>query len=619
LVLLLLILVLLPIPWLGTLATRLQQILAGYLGDSYVLLISPVRAEAIVTRVRRDFEWLAAKCKTVAIVAHSQGAAVSYLMLQKGISSEFQSRQVLLCTFGSGLSKLESARAIQEQWTTGYWPILGFFIAALCSTFLFLRISTSTITSALVWIALAVSIGVIFVSLRRIYKSSKLPADDYAPLKRFGKETIWMDYYASRDPVPNGRLFDDTPDYFTKDNGRSTEVYNNAWFLTDHSTYWKNRDGFVGAITCAVGELAENLAPERFGRLRPLDAVRIELAMCRRRWRVGWLAWTRRVAAAAAAVLIFMRWDDLDEFGKFLRSEIDMVNQTPFSFTIAPLLPFYNYASLRITGILGVTVAVMIAYYTLRMVWKFWEVRDVRLFFLRSRYDLTGSAVFLLMGSGWLALAVGVALGWTPPLPKLELAQLVGDLVTAILLPPVIIGGVYMLSGIILSNIIEFARLLETIAELLVTFARRQAAWLISYAFHLRAACYNRQMAFDAILIRSYVFCLAVGALILWYQFASPAATSDVKGNVALLVAVMVCVVGWSKLPAWLRARGGVGHPATALEILASDAERDRVKALLEACRVVNSNDQSVREALEKVAKKPKATKYAGRPTVAGR
>jgi hypothetical protein len=63
-VVLLLLLALLPIPWMREIVLRLQVLIAAFLGDSYVLLISPVRSTAIVTRVQRAFDWVAAQCRT---------------------------------------------------------------------------------------------------------------------------------------------------------------------------------------------------------------------------------------------------------------------------------------------------------------------------------------------------------------------------------------------------------------------------------------------------------------------------------------------------------------------------------------------------------------------------
>ena len=70
-------LALLPIAALRTFASAVQRLLTATLGDSYVLVTSPVRTAAILSGLRRDLEWLAPQCDKIAIVAHSQGAALT--------------------------------------------------------------------------------------------------------------------------------------------------------------------------------------------------------------------------------------------------------------------------------------------------------------------------------------------------------------------------------------------------------------------------------------------------------------------------------------------------------------------------------------------------------------
>lgn len=130
LVLLLLGLSLIPLPGIGALALRLQALIAAFLGDSYVFLISPVRAAAIVARVRHALTWLAAHCRSVAVVAHSQGGAVAHKALQNHTLATLNLDQVLLVTFGSGLGKLDQLeRAVndirQRIELRGYWPLAG--------------------------------------------------------------------------------------------------------------------------------------------------------------------------------------------------------------------------------------------------------------------------------------------------------------------------------------------------------------------------------------------------------------------------------------------------------------------------------------------------------------
>ena len=113
----------LPLPYVGTLVAAAQRGLANTVGDSYVLVGNPISGEVIYSRLLRDLKWLHDNgCQRVAVVAHSQGAAVAHRVI-KSHSSKPEVEQVeLLVTLGQGLSKLNSiahsggAEAIAYMW-----------------------------------------------------------------------------------------------------------------------------------------------------------------------------------------------------------------------------------------------------------------------------------------------------------------------------------------------------------------------------------------------------------------------------------------------------------------------------------------------------------------------
>ena len=88
-------------------ALNLQRTLAQTLGDSFLFTANPVVEAAVVTRVQRDLLWLAERSRRVVLVAHSQGAAVSYRALQ-GLVRARQLPSVVteFVSYGSGLRKL---------------------------------------------------------------------------------------------------------------------------------------------------------------------------------------------------------------------------------------------------------------------------------------------------------------------------------------------------------------------------------------------------------------------------------------------------------------------------------------------------------------------------------
>ncbi|MHC2292870.1 hypothetical protein [Bradyrhizobium barranii] len=94
----------------------------------------------------------------------------------------------------------------------------------------------------------------------------------------------WIDMYASADPVPYGPTrIKETPAEVT-----SVQVWNRGAFLSDHTTYWDNLDGFVLRVARMCAETAESSWQ---GKLPP--ATQTAWLDRRAEWRVGLLWWTR--------------------------------------------------------------------------------------------------------------------------------------------------------------------------------------------------------------------------------------------------------------------------------------------------------------------------------------
>lgn len=108
-------------------AEWVQRLMSGYVGDSFVLVANDVAAAAIRERVRTDLEWLAARCKRVVILAHSQGAAIAHDLLRRNPTAPCQT----LFTFGSGLRKLWEIRQAKEYRAFGLvlFAIVGTWVA----------------------------------------------------------------------------------------------------------------------------------------------------------------------------------------------------------------------------------------------------------------------------------------------------------------------------------------------------------------------------------------------------------------------------------------------------------------------------------------------------------
>jgi hypothetical protein len=84
--------------------------LAGVVGDAYVQLRSPVPRVAFEQATLRALRWLRPQCRRLAVVAHSQGAAIAHRTLQRSDAP----RAELLITVGSGITKLEALRYFER-------------------------------------------------------------------------------------------------------------------------------------------------------------------------------------------------------------------------------------------------------------------------------------------------------------------------------------------------------------------------------------------------------------------------------------------------------------------------------------------------------------------------
>jgi hypothetical protein len=74
---------LLPIPRIDRAVRWVMVKLSAILGDSYVLAHCPAAFAAMRSRIARDLGWLQDRCNRVAVVGHSQGAAIAHQVLQE--------------------------------------------------------------------------------------------------------------------------------------------------------------------------------------------------------------------------------------------------------------------------------------------------------------------------------------------------------------------------------------------------------------------------------------------------------------------------------------------------------------------------------------------------------
>lgn len=457
--LLLLILGLLPIAQVRSFVGVLQRGLAATLGDSFVLLDSPIQAAAIVGRVRRDLAWLSARCRSVGVVAHFQGCTIAHRALREGAPDNVR----LFATVGSGLNKLadiESLRGSAAKWVP--WvafpglvmmakslPALlkglekaGWVFLLACGTYVLLMVLASSGEGLKSkdswrrrplswWVRLGVAllaVGVLIFGYVELFAAvggewlslvgggaillvlAAKPALEGRKKRvqdlKLPSHVRWVDYYASADPVPNGPLADEPTDFI-----KSFEVHNLCSSLSDHTSYWSNSDGFVGRIACE----AAGLAKLSLDSLRQGDRERLQVAYLRRRLRARWLAGARMATLLFAALVPVGLWRILPSIAaplvRVLGRAIDVL---PF-IEIPRLLPTPLDLTSRAIGLAAVLVSALIGYYALYATWSWWNRSDIDAFFARRDYSPVGIpfGMFAALLLAELEAATLIVLGWT--------------------------------------------------------------------------------------------------------------------------------------------------------------------------------------------------------------
>lgn len=273
------------VPRLRAAVLSTQLLLVRYIGDSYALLMSPGRRDAMVSKVQRDLEWVAGKDRKVVVIAHSQGAEVVRQVLARRSGPPIAS----LVTLGSGIAKLCAVGQLHGQAGRG----LAAYVLRVGAAGLAV-VSALALAGLMPWwlvVGFPVSGLLIHLArgqLQRIVREEELIARVGALA---GKTDRWLDLFATSDPVPEDALpFRQAG--LTR--AWSREIANRRSPLLDHTSYWQNVEAFHSAV---MRELA--------GVLRVFDwqIPRSVVARAQRhRWRqTYWLV----VARITVAVLVF--------------------------------------------------------------------------------------------------------------------------------------------------------------------------------------------------------------------------------------------------------------------------------------------------------------------------
>jgi hypothetical protein len=304
--------------------------MAAVIGDSMVFCASPTRLAAIVRETRAAMAWLEPRCERMAIVAHSQGAAV----VRYAISGEDPalSPPANLCgviTLGAGLRKLgillriESLAGLGDRGDSLLHKLNSLFIRALVlAALLGLLFHASGIVwmpwGLLAFFAVLAGLNNLLYALLNVEEVS--PAEQWwrGVLTKSPPDAQWLDLYASHDPVSNGAIWDEG----AVTNASTQEIRNGGSFASDHTAYWRNTADFLARVAGFLSRAGKCHVP--LDALAKGDAIRLEDECRRRRMRHAFIrgCW---LLIAAALIWIAVALPDTFAvrcFGENVRSQL---------------------------------------------------------------------------------------------------------------------------------------------------------------------------------------------------------------------------------------------------------------------------------------------------------
>lgn len=347
-----------PLPYVQTGLHTVQYLMRSFIGDSFALIESPTRGSAMTQEIAAGLQWLTAhNCKRIAIVAHSQGAAVTHMFL----ASHPSSAPDCVVSLGSGLRKLLTLMHLGRMDKVLSWVFfLSMIIVSVCALFLILPFEfegywgtkyqeTLYVVAVESGFFFVVSLLILLFQDDRVSKFLEKPYD-----------STWFDFYASRDPVSNGPLTDEGSLCL------SEEVVNQASVFRDHSDYARNKDELIGKI-CAILD-----ATGRLGRFDGTQRKALQHAAVRRRWRLGWrftisAAWVSAVIFAHVSGYYYetRMVEIVRPLANLLLSAIQAV---PFSTMLVPRLPGQ--------GLMSLLLIFLIVYIAHRKIWSYWNRQE---------------------------------------------------------------------------------------------------------------------------------------------------------------------------------------------------------------------------------------------------
>src|SRR4030095_1572662 len=246
------------------------------------------------------------RCRSVVVIAHSQGAYVAE-QVREGRDDIGTGKIHSYVTLGSGVQTLAAIENIARNPKVNFagWMSIGCMLALVVAGAIALAGAVCTVAGVrplvvAAAIALAgalptaavigtLALGAFVVAAERArnaHEGRRIVLPAWALLRD------WFDFFASKDLVPYGRLID--PENKLKQRYHDKEVRNRDSSLGDHVLYWQNFEQVVGPLARQVGSAAgfkplTDLLPDDDAVFARLDRARLA--------RLGYL----RIAPAGAA------------------------------------------------------------------------------------------------------------------------------------------------------------------------------------------------------------------------------------------------------------------------------------------------------------------------------
>lgn len=404
---------LLPIGFVRSGVLRAQKAIAAVLGDSYLFVASPISKSATVTQVKKDLEWLCNSLSKdsdqIVVLAHSQGAAVVYRAIEEwSWEGKVPKKLKLLITYGSGLQKLHALQELSRKQAP--YKVRATKLGSVSA-----GLGSIGVMAAWLWIvgaipfwlaALGFAAGFLLLLLALTFFRGAY--EDVDPPLLLVK---WANFFASNDPVSNGPTAVKPPQFRSTGNAALDSVYSRVseqlvnFFhfaerevvnlrssIADHTGYWSAKDDFVSRVAVQLLRVSGISLPGA------ADSEWIEVAVQRRRWRVGLRTGCRKAAVLAALCVPFWPPGVIGALGKdaaellaprfkqWIPNWIPSIAVSDWSYGVGVLL-------------IGTGVLFVIA----MTGWNMWQRREFGHFFRREPFRAAGVGLYIF-ALGWLAV-----------------------------------------------------------------------------------------------------------------------------------------------------------------------------------------------------------------------